>query len=138
MKIYIEEYHKNGVWTIKSRTAYTRAILDNPEYFKEFVTLHFSDRYFFKLYLKEVQKRKLTKTLIAEVLNISRFTLYAIIDGNRKLKPREIDLLYTICLDVEYTAILDNFNAYKVRMNKQRIAAQKLTQERAEKRRMSR
>lgn len=138
MKIYIEEYNKNGVWTIKSRTAYTRAILENPEYFKEYVTLHFSDRYFFKLYLKEVQKRKLTKTLIAEVLNVSRFTLYSIIDGNRKLKPREIDLLYTICLDEEYRAILDNFNAYRLRMREQRIAAAKLTQQRAEQRRMSR
>lgn len=120
MKIYKDEYHRNGNWTIKSRTEYTKSILENQEYFKEYFGNEFHNRMFLKIFFKVTERRRLTKTLIAKVLKISRFTLYSIKDGHRKLKPREVDLLYTICLEEEFTETIQRFTAYNERIKKER------------------
>ncbi len=100
MKMNYKQFCQNGVWSIRGRNDYTELALEQivTEYKHK---LMFNNRVFIWYLLKYSNENKLTRRTIAKALGIGRTTLYKILNGERRIKQKEADILNAICLDTE-------------------------------------
>jgi len=100
MKLIHKRFCKNGIWSIKSRNAYTIFALKSIQTEYKYQNLFLHHR-FLKYLFEATSKNKLTRTAIAKTLGFGRTTLYKIVWRDRKITKEEADIINAICLESE-------------------------------------